>query len=177
MLAANTLFPLPLTAFERYMLADDRPSHPMAFAVKLRLGGQIGRDLFERSLRYALGRHPLLHALIDSADRYHPYWIPAGDLPPDVDWDTAAAPLKCTPSVSIDLTSRPGLRVWVRQGEREAEVTFEFHHACCDGLGAARFIGDILAAYGIHCDGAARQARAASGRFEAAGNAWPVGPK
>jgi NRPS condensation-like uncharacterized protein len=45
------------------------------------------------------------------------------------------------------LRSETGLRIWVRQGDGAAQVTLQFHHACCDAIGALRFIGHLLAAY------------------------------
>ena len=142
-----------MAAFERYMLADDRPDYPMAFVFALQLAGKIDRAALEQSLRDALGRHPLLHALIDRTIPRRPCWISAGDRPPALDWNVEGVPLECPSSVAIDLTSRPGLRVWVRQGGHGAELSLQFHHACCDGLGALRFIGDVLAAYGIRTAG------------------------
>jgi len=50
------------------------------------------------------------------------------------------------------------LRVWVRQGSERAVVTLQFHHACTDGIGAYRFIGELLAAYGILIEGPTRHA-------------------
>ena len=138
-----------MAAFERYMLADDRPDYPMAFAVTLQLAGKVDREALEQSLSDALGRHPLLHALVDRTIRRRPCWVSAGDRPPELDWDVEGVPLGCPRSVAMDLTSRPGLRVWVRQGGCVAELTLQFHHSCCDGIGALRFIGDVLAAYGI----------------------------
>ncbi|NLF07741.1 MAG: hypothetical protein GX594_07145, partial [Pirellulaceae bacterium] len=41
------IFPLPLTAFERYMLLDDSPGYPMVFALSARLSGEIDRRIFE----------------------------------------------------------------------------------------------------------------------------------
>ncbi len=53
------LFPLPLSAFERYMLSDDRPDYPMVFATQLRLSGEIDRPAFESSFGEARLASPL----------------------------------------------------------------------------------------------------------------------
>ena len=50
--------------------------------------------------------------------------------------------------IGLDIGSRTGLRVWVRQGDGASRIVMQFHHACCDGIGAYRFLGDLLAAYG-----------------------------
>jgi hypothetical protein len=82
----------------------------------------------------------------------------------------------------IDLTRETGLRVWVRQGSERAVVTLQFHHACTDGIGAYRFIGELLGAYGILTEGPARHALTElspsllRGRFKRAlGREVPVG--
>ena len=48
----------------------------------------------------------------------------------------------------IDLASEIGLRISVDADSDRADVLFEFHHACTDGIGAVQFIGDLLAHYG-----------------------------
>ena len=37
--APEPVFPLPLTAFERYMMADERPGHPMTAVFRVLLDG------------------------------------------------------------------------------------------------------------------------------------------
>lgn len=143
------LFPLPLVPFEWYMLADDSPDYPMAFTFRMQLSGRIRREEFEAALEEALGRHPLLCALVDRSVRRRPCWVPSGRLRPQLDWRRQGTPLACPRGKMIDLTSEVGLRIWVRQGTDAAEVIMQFHHSCCDGVGALGFMGDLLAAYGI----------------------------
>lgn len=150
------LFPLPLTTFEKYMLLDDRPDYPMTFAFQLRLSGEIRRSAFESSFEEVLARHPLLCVLADRSMRSGLGWRLAEGLRPTVDWDALGASIGSPHGERIDLNSEAGLRVWVRQGDGAAEVTLQFHHACCDGIGALRFIGDLLAAYGMRTASADR---------------------
>lgn len=150
------LFPLPLTTFEKYMLLDDRPDYPMVFAFQLRLSGEIRRSTFESSLEEALSLHPLLCVLVDRSARSGPVWRLAKRQRPTVDWDVLGAAIGSTRGERIDLDSEVGLRVWVRQGAGAAEVTLQFHHACCDGIGALGFVGHLLALYGAHTASAGR---------------------
>lgn len=143
------LFPLPLTVFEKYMFWDDRPDHPMVFACRMRLSGEIARPAFESSLEEAVGRHPLLCALIGRSARKGLVWTLAERLCPTIDWGARGVELRTPRGEHIDLRGEVGLRVWVRQGDGLAEVVLQFHHACCDGAGAMRFLGDLLAAYGL----------------------------
>ncbi len=159
------LFPLHLSPIEIFMLADDRRGHPMTFVIQLQLSGRIDRGAFEPALADALGRHPLLRAWIKAGKGDRPCWMPAEDQDPDLDWGSEGTPLACPRGEGIDLTREIGLRVWVRQGEGRATVVLQFHHACCDGTGAYRFIGDLLAGYGIRT--AAAESRPAFGPVEA----------
>ena len=142
-------FPLPLAPFEWYMLEDDRPDYPMTFSLRLRLSGQIRRDAFEAAVEDARRRHPLLDARVDRRSRRRVCWQSAGEVAAYVDWDAAGAALRCPAGEAIDLSCEAGLRVWVRHDAGGASVVLQFHHACCDGLGALQFAGDLLAAYGI----------------------------
>jgi len=149
MAGTDSLFPLPLVAMERYLLADDRAEYPMAFVLGLRLGGTIRRDAMEEAVRTALGRHPLLRATVDDPAARRPCWVPVAAADDPLDWGAADAPLACRGGEAIDLARRPGVRLWVRQGDGRATLTGQFHHACCDGLGAMAFLGDVMAQYGL----------------------------
>lgn len=142
-------FPLRLTPFEWYMLEDDRPEYPMTFSLRLGLQGRIRRGAFEAALADACARHLLLCARIRRRSRREPRWELVGQITPYLDWDDASVPWRCPAGEAIDLTAEAGLRVWVRQGPETASVMLLFHHACCDGIGALQFAGDLLAAYGI----------------------------
>lgn len=58
--APENLFPLPLTAFERFMLADESSDYPMVFYLQVRLKGVVDRDVMKLAVDDAFSRHPLL---------------------------------------------------------------------------------------------------------------------
>ncbi|MBN1395177.1 MAG: hypothetical protein JW959_09150 [Pirellulales bacterium] len=147
--STGSFFPLPLTAFEKYMLLDDRPGHPMVFPLRLRFSGEISRPIFESSFEEALSRHPLLCSLAKRSPRRGPVWVLAEELRPAIDWGPPGAVVGSPRGEKINLDSEVGLRAWVRQEDGAAEVTFQFHHACCDAGGALRFVGHLLSAYGM----------------------------
>ncbi len=60
--ASKRVFPLHLTPFENYMVADDRPEYPMTFIVEFEFDGQLDPPAFEAAIDDALQRHPLLRA-------------------------------------------------------------------------------------------------------------------
>jgi len=141
-------FPLYLTPLETFMWVEDRPAYPMTFLIHMEFSGTVDREAFESALEEALARHPLLNALVQRAKRNQPCWVLAEDAMPRLDWAEEGVALECPGGEAIDIRSEVGLRVWVRQGDGSARVLFQFHHACVDGTGAYRFLGDLLAAYG-----------------------------
>ena len=143
------IFPLALAPFEEYMLADDRPAYPMTFFLRLQLAGRFGPETFPQALRTTISRHPLLCALVRQVGRRHPEWIAANraDLP--VHRMPQLAENGLPHADPIDLRREPGLRLWLLEGERTTDLVAQFHHACCDGLGAVAFIEDLLIAYAM----------------------------
>ena len=47
----------------------------------------------------------------------------------------------------LNLKQEAGLRTWIQMADEGGRVSFQFHHAATDGLGAMQFIGDVLALY------------------------------
>jgi hypothetical protein len=146
--ASQCRFPLYLTPIETFMRLDDRPAYPMTFVVQMDFTGNVDRPAFESALEEGLRRHPLLGAVVQRAKRNQPCWVAADDPLPPVEWADEGVPVECPGGEGIDIGSRTGLRVWVRQGDGSSRIVMQFHHACCDGIGSYRFIGDVLALYG-----------------------------
>ena len=144
----STLFPLPLTVFERYMLLDDRPEYPMTFPMEFEFQGEVERGALEAALDEALARHPLLSARMEEGGRGGPCFVAGPEDRPRLAWETAGGPLPFPAGEPIDLTREAGSRFWLRQGDGCATLNTQFHHACCDGMGAFRFLGDLFAGYG-----------------------------
>lgn len=140
-------WPLSLTGFERCMWVESRPAHPMTHAVILRCSGTLDHDAFLTALERAVARHPLLRARIEGRRTGPARWVRAPAGPPACDVAGAGEPLRLRESADIDLERESGLRVWVRDGHGGAVIRLEFHHACCDGVGATRFIDDVLVGY------------------------------
>lgn len=141
--------PLPLAtnAFERYMLTDDRPRHPMTFGIRLTFSGRLDRAALESAVREAVSRHPLLAAHLVRKRWRRPTWVAAADPMPYVDISDESQPLRYPGTERIDLESQTGLRIWARSGPERTELRLQFHHSCTDGIGAYRFVEDLLCAY------------------------------
>lgn len=140
-------FPLPIVAFEDYMLADDRPDYPMHFGLRLRFVGRLDRAAVETALRRAAERHPLLTARIEGRGSRGRFWNHP-PTPVEIPFREATAPVDDRlPYVPLDLSTDGGLVVHrVRRTDGD-ELYWQFHHACCDGLGGAQVVADWLAAY------------------------------
>ena len=146
--------PLNVTSFEQYMLEDDRKSFPMTFTIQLRFRGVVDRDLFEAAVDEAVSRHPLLGATVEY-ERGHPArWVAAAEARPPIIEVAADDRFTYPKSEYLDLGKETGLRIWIRQQEETVELRIQFHHACCDGIGAYRFVEDLFCAYHRRCEGA-----------------------
>jgi hypothetical protein len=146
------LFPLHLTDIERFLLDDDRPSHPMAFVIEMDFVGRVDTGAFQTAMVSALQRHPLLIARMGPAKNKKHCWLKPDGTLPRVDIADLDTPITLVDGEWIDLAKEVGLRVWLRLGGDRTMITFQFHHVCCDGIGAYRFIGDLLAYYGAIVD-------------------------
>lgn len=139
--------PLKLNAFERYMWLDDRPSHPMACFTRIAFSGKFDQAVFVAALQKTLPRHPLLHAQVADEPGRALTWIAASEVLPYLDCADADAPLRFPATYQIDLRRETGLRIWARTRDTGGTLLFQFHHACCDGVGAHQFLEDLLCLY------------------------------
>jgi hypothetical protein len=146
------LFPLSLSPFEYYYWCDDRPEYPTTFPIELVFSPPLGRAEFERALELTVARHPLLSSLVAEDRRNGPCWIGGGRIVA-VDWAVAETASEYGDGQRIDLSRDSGLRIWALDTADSTRVHFQFHHACCDGLGAFRFLSDLLIAYARECGG------------------------
>ena len=152
------LFPLHLSDIERFLWVDDRPAYPMAFVIELSFTGLLDEGALRDALKDALQRHPLLVCKIGPGKAKRDCWLAPDGESPMLDVGSLGSPLDCPEGEWIDITKHVGLRMWLRSGSDEAGrarsvLTCQFHHVCCDGIGAYRFLGDLLAYYGARIDG------------------------
>ena len=141
------VFPLSLAPIDWFFFSDDHQQYPMVFYVDLEFSGRLDHERMEIALEEAIYRHPLMYAIVQPGRKKRPRWALAPSRMTDIDWGPSDAPLDNGGSDSIDITQVPGLRIWVRESDSRATMTMQFHHATCDGTGAYRFIGDLLACY------------------------------
>jgi hypothetical protein len=147
----DAMFPLPLTSFEEYMFRDDRPGYPTNVVLRLRFAGFLDQATFTAALDATVARHPLLRATVDPESDSRPRWLDHPDWRPVVHWNAATNQYGYPPTVHIDLTREPAVRVCVVDLAAGHDVVLQVHHAVADAVGLNRFVEDLLVAYALHC--------------------------
>lgn len=142
----DRLFPLPLSAFETFMVDDTTVDYPMMCDMAIEFKGRIDRAGFDAALAVALARAPLFRSLLEYDAKGKPQWVLV-DHPPRVSWADYDVPFEDDYDVFVDLTRELSFRVYVRVGDENSRIMFHFHHACSDGLGAYALADDFLSAY------------------------------
>lgn len=147
---AESIFPLKLVPFERYMLADSRPAYPMTFVLHVQLAGTPHREAMDRAFQEALQRHPLLTARL-ARHGLSWRWVSTDESPPSLRWSTSLAEPEpaIRPGTWIDLRHAAAVAGEIQLDTDSAQLVLLFHHAACDGIGAMRFLGDLLAYYAL----------------------------
>lgn len=143
------LFPLSLTPLDQYFCSDDSVNFPMTSIIHMDFSGEVDGSAFSEALDDALVRHPLLGAYVRIAKRGLPCWIPADDEEPFIDVGPLEQPLQLPGREGFDLARELGFRFWIRSSPAKSRVTLQVHHACTDGTGVYRFLGDLWALYGM----------------------------
>ncbi len=143
------IWPLQLTVMEQLLLAEDRPSYPWIFFLRLRFSGLLNELVARTAMLAVLPRHPLLNSVIRNKSWGRAEWVAAENQVPDFQSVERATGDDFPTCSFLDLTKEIGLRVrFVTCGEK-TEVVLQMHHAVCDGLGALSFINDWLIAYAL----------------------------
>lgn len=127
-------------------MLDDHPEFPITFFIQFRLKGRLDYAAVMESVHAAARLHPLLCCRVERrGGRYWWVWSPEAvaeiDLNPEV-WKTTQPWAR-----QINLSVQTGVRAWGEITETHTEITLQFHHACCDGIGASQFLEDFAVCY------------------------------
>lgn len=145
-----SVFPLPLTALERFLFQCDTVDSPMVIRVVLRFTETCDLRIFLDTLDQAIRRHPLMNCRIIKQGRKLS-WVEGPAAKPLVRHVSGSVfePF-CEPvSQSIDLTVSTGLSTEIRCLDDGMIVVMDVHHAISDGNGMRQVITDWLHLY--HC--------------------------
>lgn len=139
---------LMLTAFEEYMLCDDRPDHPMTGFFRLRFSGRLNVSALEAAVQMTVARHPLVRSRVCRNDRNRLFWNSDDVFSVPLERWSADGQREYPAAGYIDLTASPGTRIWLVEREGAHDLVVQIHHACTDALGMCRLIDDLLITYG-----------------------------
>lgn len=145
----DQIFPLRLSDFEHYAFRDDSPEHPMVIVLRVPFEGALNETAFGTALSETLELNPLLRAVVDDSG-WSTKWRLLKEQQPDLrcaHFSGDHPPVNCRPR-HFDLTQEPGVAFDLRLCQERGVLVSYFHHACADGLGAIRFLGDVFARYG-----------------------------
>lgn len=134
----NGPYPLCVSPFEFAMVADDRPTHPMTFGVRLEFDRPLDLDAFAAAITDSAAGHPRLVGRVDGLDATRPVgarWLPAEDAIP-----VERGPMPELPR-PINLRRGPSLRLTLSD---DRALLLEFHHAAIDGRGVLQVLEDVL---------------------------------
>lgn len=121
----------------------------MVIALRTPFEGQMDEAAFRKALDETLAVNPLLCSVVDTSGwqlKWKPCAGPLSVLTCD-HFEGEYPPLNCPPQW-IDLSQQVGLVLNLRLAPERGVLISYFHHACVDGLGAIRFLGDVFARYG-----------------------------
>jgi hypothetical protein len=150
-----SVFPLPLTALEKFLWDCESPHSPMVIRVVLRFKGTLNSEEFLRCLKVVLARHPLLTCRL-TTQQGRAVWLPCS-LDESCDQvsvtkmsgsvlDSETGPLQC----AIDLRKSPAVRVNIHVYPDGTKVIIDGHHAATDGNGLRQLVTEWLHLY--HCE-------------------------
>ena len=109
-------------------------------------------------MRTLVPRHPLFAATVQTGRGGRLRWVPVENPSPKIEWEAAPTGGPLPEGTHLDLRREIGVRFHVRTDGTDSDVTVQFHHSCCDGVGFTLFIQELLVAYALACGNAPKQA-------------------
>ena len=139
---------LPLTVFEELLFWENRPAYPCSCFARLQLSGRIDHEAFQAAVKAVMPRHPLLASRVEARGR-RLIWKQEPDALPEIRWLSGPTGGSLPATTYQDLRDEIGLRLLVVENGNSCDVTAQFNHACCDGVGIQALLSDILVAYAL----------------------------
>lgn len=142
--ATGSVFPLPLTPWERLLLTDERPGYPMVWVAQVDFAGVFDRAGFEDAMARAHERQLLMRTTVSPRREWREPPAGRADV---IRWLPWADDLPVAVPESIDLRRESGFRLFIQQDDRRCRFTAQFHHAAVDGQAGIEFLLETMAAY------------------------------
>ncbi len=141
------LFPLPLTAFEKFLIWDETSKQPFTSFIELHFLDPLQLQVLEDAIAVALRIHPLLACKVKQIDA-DLYWEYDASLRHVLQLQPEHSPQAHGRPIPIDLFREPGVRFWYREdADGRSCLLIQLHHATCDGVGFRRFLIVVMTLY------------------------------
>lgn len=142
------LFPMPISAMERFMIWDHSEQYPSWFRIELALEGQLNKPVYAKALQIALARHAMLLACF-RLEQGTEVW----DLAPMTTLHVtqrqeSPETIECD---SMETEGGVGLVHWIVTDSDRVTLGFDVNHSRIDGQGIRTFLRDLLLAYHQLC--------------------------
>lgn len=144
--AIQDVFPLPLSPFEKFVIWDERPEHPMTSFIELHFETKLDTARLENALATAVHRNPLLASRVAEREG-ELVWEYDPSYRPQLRIESEDPPLRDGRPIPIDLLQECGSRYWYGEREQGSRFLIQLHHACTDGVGLRRVLIDALTGY------------------------------
>lgn len=176
-----------LETVERFFVRSQIQGGSPEFSAEADFDGILDAETMNRAVGSILPMHPLLRSRVHQVAG-HLTWQDAGTPNPfrhehvNVLDQSHVGCSFLSPPQSIDISLHSGLSVQLTtSANARSRLRFEFHHACTDGQGGARFYRDVTMAYAALKSGNAkhfstdRDALAKRGLFNIPNGEQPIG--
>lgn len=176
-----------LETIERFFVRWHMRGGSPEFSAEADFDGILNAVVMKQAVESVLSMHPLLRSRVRQVAG-HMTWQDVGSANPfqhdhvdDLDKPYTGFSLLSAPrSIDVFLNSGLAVRLTTSANSR-SRLRFEFHHACTDGQGGARFFRDVTMAYAALISGSPkdfatdRDSLARRGFFTSPNGAQPVG--
>ena len=157
------LFPEPLTAFDVYMVSDDKPDYPSTNVNRFVFRGAVLdrvalQSAFEEAINWEPGFFLRLNRRgLRTLFRCKPCWEFNSEFRPQLQFQTIGEDLLASESGQMvfprmDLERSAPLTITVLEGRDSVAFHIDFHHCVGDGMGILEFIGSWLTRYALKID-------------------------
>ena len=141
------LFPLSLSAFEKFLIWDETPQQPLNSFIELHFLDPLQTSVMEEAIAAAVRVHPMLACTVQEVDGQL-CWIHHPNFKHNLHIEPEHSPLKDGCPVALNLFNEPGVRFWYREdADGKSRILLQLHHATSDGVGIRRFLIDVMNFY------------------------------
>lgn len=147
---SDSIFPMPLTPFERFFLYRHTPEYPNLMYVSFTFRGQMDRELAAEATDIMLTRHPLMAAQVEQRSMGKFVWVESNNREKAFQWIDGEDTTSFLPA--LDITSEPGIRIKIINHGDRCDLLYIVHHVATDGIGGTIAFLDWMIIYANLCN-------------------------